>query len=200
MAGKSLHHAFLGVLTRDFSIFLDTAIGSLAGLDGPNKATYRDDLADEMMSPDSIPGTRPMRQNPGIQRRKHSTPGLLAAATENVISAEVLGYAIDNRSSLGGTSNTKEPGFTPLDEKFLLDLASNYPQGTLWSFEESGILFPAEDEASLESFDQRPGRKRASTRTRREAEAHLLRQHFPSVRQLLFVPLYDPNLGWSTAG
>jgi hypothetical protein len=188
------------VLTCAFSIFLDTAIGSLAGLDDSNKATDRNHLADEMISPDFMARTRPMWQNPGIQRRKHSTPGLLAAAAESVISAEVLGYAIDNRSSLGGNSNTKDLGFTPLDEKFLLDLASNYPQGTLWSFEESGILFPVEDEISLESLDQGPGRKSASTRSRREAEAHLLRQHFPGVRQLLFVPLYDLNLGRSTAG
>lgn len=112
----------------------------------------------------------------------------------------MLGYAIDSRSSLGRDSRDKDLGFTPLDEEFLLDLASTYPQGTLWSFEESGILFPVEDEPPLASFNHKRRRNRSSTRSRREAEAHLLREHFPGVRQLLFVPLYDLNLGRSTAG
>jgi hypothetical protein len=152
------------------------------------------------MSADSIANTRPMPKNNAIQRRKHSTPGLLTAATETIISAEVLGYAIDNRSSLGGHSGDRDLGFTPLDEQFLLDLASKYPQGTLWSFEEIGILFSAEEEPSLDILGQRPGRKGASIAFSREAEAHLLQQHFPDVRQLLFVPLHDLNLGRSTAG
>ena len=176
-------------------IFLDTAIGSLAGLDESQRASNPDQSPDR-----SVSNTNSMPQNASIQQRKHSTPGLLAATSQNVISAEVLGYAIENRSSLGSASNNKDLGFTPLDEQFLLDLASTYPQGTLWSFEETGVLFPVEDESSLESFDQRRGTKRSSTKYRRETEANLLRQHFPGVRQLLFVPLYDLNLGRSTAG
>jgi hypothetical protein len=188
------------MLIHASSIFLDTAIGSLAGLDDSDRASDPENPADETMSTDSTANTGPMPQNIGIQRRKHSTLGLLAAATQNLISAEVLGYAIDNRSSLGGNSSNKDLGLTPLDEKFLLELASTYPQGTLWSFEETGVLFPAEEEPSLDTFAQRHGRKRASTASRRQAEAHLLRQHFPGIRQLLFVPLYDLNLGRSTAG
>lgn len=188
------------MLTPVCSIFLDTAIGSLAGLDNSGRESDRDRLAGKRMSTDSVPNTRLWRQNPGIHRRKHSRPGLLAATTQNIISAEVLGYAIDTRSSLGSNSSDNDLGFTPLDEQFLLDLASTYPQGTLWSFEESGILFPVEDELPLESFNHRLERKQASTRSRREAEGRLLREHFPGVRQLLFVPLYDLNLGRSTAG
>lgn len=180
-------------------IFLDTAIGSLAGLDDLNKASGPHHLTGEM-STDSADETLPIPQDTGTPRRKHSTPGLLAAATQNLISAEVLGYAIDNRSSLGGISGGKDLGFTPLEEEFLLELASKYPQGTLWSFEETGILFPAYEDSSVDSLDQRNGRKSASTRSRRETEAHILRQHFPGVRQMLFVPLYDLNLGRSTAG
>lgn len=146
------------------------------------------------------PNVDSMPQNNDVQRKKHSMPGLLTAATPNTTSAEVLGYAIDNRLSSGGSSGHATFGFTPLDEKFLLDLASNYPQGTLWSFEESGILYPSEEVLPLHPFDQRPGNWRPSTTSCREAEARLLRQHFPGVRQLLFVPLYDLNLGRSTAG
>ena len=181
-------------------IFLDTAIGSLAGLDEFHGTSNVDQSTDEMMPAGLTAHTRSMPQNSTVQRRKHSTPGLLAAASQNIISAEVLGYAIDSRSSFGDALGDKDLGFTPLDEQFLLDLASNYPQGTLWSWEESGILFPGEEEHSLEAFDQRRGRKRASTRFRRDAEAHLLRKHFPGVRQLLFAPLYDLNLDRSTAG
>jgi hypothetical protein len=181
------------VLTHACSIFLDTAIGSLAGLDDLG-------LARERIFADSVSSTGPRRKNPRIHRRKHSTPGLLAATAQNIISTEVLGYAIDNRSSLGSNSSDKDLEVTPLDEEFLLDLASTYPQGTLWSFEESGILFPLVDEPPLESFNHNVGRKPPSTRSRREAEAQLLREHFPGVRQLLFVPLHDLNLGRSTAG
>ena len=181
-------------------IFLDTVIGSLAGLDNPHQPSHLDHLPDEMVSTEPFATIHPTPQNAGIQRRKHGTPGLLAAATENVISAEVLGYAIGNQSSLGDDSSNKDLGFTPLDGKFLLGLASTYPQGTLWSFEEGGVLFPTEEEPCLDSFGPRHGRKRAWTRSRREAEAQLLRKHFPGVRQLLFAPVYDLNLGRSTAG
>jgi signal transduction histidine kinase/CheY-like chemotaxis protein len=188
------------MLTHAFSVFLDTALGSLAGLDESNRASGLDQPGDETTSMNFTTNVDSMSQNNGVQRKKHSMPGLLAAATQNVIPAEVLGYAIDNRSSLEGSSVHAALGFTPLDEQFLLDLASNYPQGTLWSFEESGILYPAEEELPLHSFDQRPGEWQPSTTCCREAEARLLRKHFPGVRQLLFAPLYDLNLGRSTAG
>jgi signal transduction histidine kinase/CheY-like chemotaxis protein len=188
------------MLTHAFSVFLDTSLGSLAGLDESNRVSGLDQPGDETTSTNFAATIGSMPQNNSVQRKKHSMPGLLAAATQNITSAEVLGYAIDNRSSLGGSSGHAALGFTPLDEQFLLDLASNYPQGTLWSFEESGILYPAEEELPLHSFNQRPGEWRPSTTCCREAEARLLRKHFPGVRQLLFVPLYDLNLGRSTAG
>jgi signal transduction histidine kinase/CheY-like chemotaxis protein len=190
-AGKPFLHDYSAMLTHAFSVFLDTTLGSLAGLD---------QSGDDTTSMNFTANVSPMPQNNCVQRKKHSTPGLLAAATQSVISAEVLGYAIDNRSSLGDSSGHAALGFTPLDEQFLLDLASNYPQGTLWSFEESGILYPAEEELPLHSFDPRPRTWRPSTTCCREAEARRLLQHFPGVRQLLFVPLYDLNLGRSTAG
>jgi signal transduction histidine kinase/CheY-like chemotaxis protein len=193
-------HDYLAMLTHAFSVFLDTALGSLAGLDKPNKACSLDQSGENTTSMNFTANMGSMPQNNSVQRKKHSVPGLLAAATQNNTSAEVLGYAIDNRSSMGGSSDHAALGFTPLDEQFLLDLASNYPQGTLWSFEESGILYPAEEELPLHSFDQKLGNWRPPTTCCREAEARLLRQHFPGVRQLLFVPLYDLNLGRSTAG
>src|SRR5271170_1772395 len=199
-AGKHFCMIIRAMLTHAFSVFLDTALGSLAGLDEFNRASGLDQPGDETTSMNFTAGVGPTPQNNGVQRKKHRMSGLLAAATQNIISAEVLGYAIDNRSSLGGSSGPAALGFTPLDEQLLLDLASNYPQGTLWSFEESGILYPAEEELPLHSFDQRPREWRPPTTCCREAEARLLRKHFPGVRQLLFVPLYDLNLGRSTAG
>jgi signal transduction histidine kinase/CheY-like chemotaxis protein len=188
------------MLIHASSVFLDTALGSLAGLDESNRASGLDQSGDETTSINFAANVGSTLLNNSVQRKKHRMPGLLAAAAQNIISAEVLGYAIDNRSSLGGSSGHAALGFTPLDEQFLLDLASNYPQGTLWSFEESGILYPAEEEFPLHSFDQRSGEWRPPTTCCREAEARLLRIHFPGVRQLLFVPLYDLNLGRSTAG
>ena len=128
------------MLTHAFSVFLDTALGSLAGLDKSNRTHSLDQSGENTPSMNFTANVGSMPQNNDVQRKKHSMPGLLTAATPNTTSAEVLGYAIDNRLSLGGSSGHATFGFTPLDEKFLLDLASNYPQGTLWSFEESGIL------------------------------------------------------------
>jgi signal transduction histidine kinase/ActR/RegA family two-component response regulator len=199
-AGKQFLHDYLAMLTHAFSVFLDTALGSLAGLDKSNRASSLDQSGENTTPMNFAASVSSIPQSNSVQRKRHSVPGLLAAATQNIISAEVLGYAIDNRSFLGGSSDNAALGFTPLDEQFLLDLASNYPQGTLWSFEESGTLYPAEEELPLHSFDQKLGNWRPTTTCCREAEARLLREHFPGVRQLLFVPLYDLNLGRSTAG
>lgn len=189
------------MLTHSLSIFLDTAIGSLAGLDHSTRRSDLDHLAEEMMSTESTATPHRTQQRGVLQRRKHSTLGLLAATTtQNTISAEVLGYAIKGRSSWAGSPPDEDLGFTPLDEQFLLDLASTYPEGMLWSFEESGIMFPIEGGAPLESSNLRPRARRAPTRARREAEAELLREHFSGVRQLLFAPLHDLSLGWSSAG
>src|SRR4051794_28170461 len=99
------------MLTHASSVFLDTALGSLAGLDESNRASDLDQWGDGTTSINSTANVGSMPQNKSVHRKKHSMPGLLAAATQNTISAEVLGYAIDNRSSLGGSSGHTALGF-----------------------------------------------------------------------------------------
>lgn len=182
------------------SLFLDTAFGALAGLDGVAR-TDRSSSADDVLSASS-PKT-PTASFPDhltARGKKRITPGLLAAtANPEIPLGEVLGFCVGNRSSLAGDSIKEESGFTPMDEEFLLELVSMYPSGTLWTFEEMGTLFP-EQHNTPPLFKRPDGSRRIATRTRRQAEAHLLRQYFPGVRQLLFVPLFDNALGHLTAG
>lgn len=194
----------LTLLIMLYSIFLDTALGSLAGLDSLDRNDQVGRAGDER---DSVPSnaSTPIVANFADQSeqrpRKRSTPVLLASTDDRKASvAEVLGFAIDNISSLVPCSNITELGFSPLDEEFLLELAKRYPSGTLWSYQENGSLFPIEESPSA-NFNEHTGKKRRSLlRNRRQSEAALLRQYFPGVRQILFVPLFDSTLGRSTAG
>ena len=194
----------LSPLTIFHSLFLDTALGSLAGLDGLDPNDDLDRAVGGRASAHSnatTPLAAALVDHSVHRSRKRSIPGLLASTNgHSTSSAEILGFAIENISSLVAGTDKTELGFTPLDEEFLLELAKRYPSGTLWSFQENGSLFPIEESPSTNTNERTTTKRRLLVRNRRQSEAHLLRQYFPNVRQVLFVPLFDSTLGRSTAG
>lgn len=80
--------------------------------------------------------------------------------------------------------------FSPLPEDMLQHLLHRYPRGKIWTFDATGRLVEG-DGASAVGI--KPSRNR-----KRQAEADLLAQYFPNVRQLLLAPLWDPSTAeWS---
>lgn len=107
--------------------------------------------------------------------------------------APILGFSTGTASSHKGDVHTSGLSFSPLPEKALAILVKRYPRGKLWSFDVGILDSSSEDELSKYGSGTRknsglPEDRRAR---RREAEAKLLLAHFPGVRQLLFMPLWD---------
>jgi signal transduction histidine kinase len=115
--------------------------------------------------------------------------------------AEILAFAYEHSSSFNGDSPSTDKCFTPIDASLLNDLTKRYPNGTIWTFGEYGLLTPTDSTPSMQPFARRPSASGIKARKqRRESEAEALRHYFPFVRQLVFAPLFDAALERSTAG
>lgn len=120
---------------------------------------------------------------------------------------EILGFSTPNAASIHGDEHPGAHSFVPFDEKSLHGFLRRYPRGKLWTFDQDGCLSSSEEDIKV------PLEARATTRrqikrklVRTAAEATILLKHFPGVRQVLFVPLWDGsrsrwlscNFTWST--
>lgn len=120
---------------------------------------------------------------------------------------EILGFSTPNASSVFGDDYTQGHAFMRLDEKSLHGFLRRYPRGKLWTFDQDGCISSSEEDMTLPLQPQavNSGQIRRK-RARAAAEAAVLLRHFPGVRQLLFVPLWDAsrsrwmsgNFTWST--
>jgi hypothetical protein len=120
---------------------------------------------------------------------------------------EVLGFSTSTAASIHGDEYPEVHSFLQFDEKSLHGFLRRYPRGKLWTFDQDGCISSSEEDGkvSLEARDVTRGQMKRK-RTRAQAEAAVLLKHFPGVRQLLFVPLWDAsrsrwlsgNFTWST--
>ncbi|OBT74551.1 hypothetical protein VF21_07570 [Pseudogymnoascus sp. 05NY08] len=125
--------------------------------------------------------------------------------------AEILGFSTASASSIHGDTLPGAESFSAFDEKALHTILQRYPRGKIWSFDSDGPMSSSEEESlrpDAESLIQRSentqGRKSKSARNK--SDANFLSRHFPGVRQLLFVPLWDAGhsrwfsgcFAWST--
>jgi hypothetical protein len=120
---------------------------------------------------------------------------------------EILGFSTPGAASVHGDEYPGAHAFVPFDEKSLHGVLRRYPRGRLWTFDQDGCISSSEEDtkAPLEAQAAARGQIRRK-RARTMAEATLLLKHFPGVRQLLFVPLWDAsrsrwlscNFTWST--
>ncbi|KFZ24550.1 hypothetical protein V502_00966 [Pseudogymnoascus sp. VKM F-4520 (FW-2644)] len=145
-----------------------------------------------------------------------NSPGLLEGTFSRTLTesktAEILGFSTASASSIHGDRLPGAESFSALDEKALHTLLRRYPRGKIWSFDPDGAMSSSSEEESLrpdvESLIQHSentqGRKSKSARNK--SDANFLSRHFPGVRQLLFVPLWDAGrsrwfsgcFAWST--
>lgn len=123
------------------------------------------------------------------------------STASNGAPADILAFACENGSSLTGDGQVTGKHFTPVDASLLNNLTKRYPNGTMWTFGEAGLLTPTELSSPTPIFGKRSSGSGVKLRKQqREAEAEALRHYFPHARQLLFAPLFDAALERSTAG
>ncbi|RDL35459.1 ATPase of HSP90 chaperone topoisomerase II kinase [Venustampulla echinocandica] len=112
--------------------------------------------------------------------------------------AEILGFSTPAATSVHGDALPGPQLFKPFQEKALDSLLRRYPRGKLWTFDSDGGVTSSEEE---EEWLQRPAKhpvqpnkdvmRRKARTVRAKSDAKFLSKHFPGVRQLLFVPLWD---------
>ena len=119
----------------------------------------------------------------------------------NKVPAEILALAHETGSTLRGDGSDVCTIFTPPDAGLLRGLTKRYPNGTMWTFGQAGLITPTESFPSEHHWTRRLSTSGAKAwRQQREIEAETLRQYFPTARQLIFAPLFDAAMERSTAG
>jgi signal transduction histidine kinase len=119
---------------------------------------------------------------------------------------EVLGFSTARASSIHGDEYPGPHSFTPFPEKALHTLLSRYPRGKLWTFDSDGAVSSSSEEEIFETFRRDPTQralevqKQKKKSARAKSDAKFLLRHFPGVRQLLFVPLWDAGRSRWLAG
>lgn len=139
-------------------------------------------------------------ESKSTRRRSSSpvSPGLAASADPSDASREVeiLGFSTADASSLNDDGNPGHSSFIPFDEKSLHTLLRRYPRGKLWIFDTDGTV-PSSSEEDGESSKRSTAatakdiQKRKRRRARNKSDGKFVLRHFPGVRQLLFIPLWD---------
>jgi hypothetical protein len=187
------------------SVFFDTAIGFLTGLDSDSDSDHEAIDGDISSLEEKNDGHslepkakgKKQTQRPGLLVGE-SNQDYLLRGTQNY--AEVLGFAVEESSSLGGGKSDSMSAFKPLDERFLLKITQRYSQGKLWSFGDAGLISSSDEDATYESLNVNSSTNRKVKTRYLQSEASLLQTAFPGVRQLLFVPLFDATAGRFAAG
>ncbi|KAL0932802.1 sensor histidine kinase response [Colletotrichum truncatum] len=166
-------------LQADGALFLDASIGSYGGLvSGPRKAS---EVADNHFSSseDSL-SERPEDANDRWCKCFGRSP------------------AVDN--TLIGIDGP-QPGPSTLRERFLKKLLRRYPNGKVFSFDESGNWYSVDSEGDdtditpTEESEQatRPETRAAYSYFTRRNEAKTIVDMFPGARSVAVVPLWDPS-------
>ncbi|KAI9647135.1 hypothetical protein NHQ30_005137 [Ciborinia camelliae] len=109
---------------------------------------------------------------------------------------EILGFSTPEASSINGDAYPGAHSFLPFEEKSLHNFLRRYPRGKLWTFDSDGSISSASDDEILKLYHLPVGQCKPQARGRSkivkaEADGRFLSNHFPGVRQLLFVPLWD---------
>jgi hypothetical protein len=191
------------ILTEDRHM-RSLADSSHTGGDDPVSSSEQHSDGDVKVSP---PAFAPQSAWPELREATFSRK-----AGESVKTVEVLGFSTEEASSI---HNDPLPGpqvFTPFEQKALHTLLRLYPRGKLWTFDSDEAVSSSSDGETFsrsprDLFQRSKGirqRKLGSQKTK--SDAKFLAKHFPGVRQLLFVPLWDAGrshwlsacFAWST--
>lgn len=108
---------------------------------------------------------------------------------------DILGFSTPDAASIHGDVAPGLQYFRPLQEKALNSLLRRYPRGKLWTFDSEGEVSSSSEEDHRRSAKDplRLNKELMLKKRSSKANSHakFLARHFPGVRQLLFVPLWD---------
>lgn len=172
-----------------------------------------EDIASPVDASDSETTTRPRRRSSlTLPPVEESDPGegiFSRSSTDSTKPVELLGFSTSAGSSIHDDPYPGTHHFIPFSEKSLHSLIRRYPRGKLWTFDTDGFVSSSsEDDNRLSGAipNAREASRRRMRSDRIKADARFLQRHFPGVRQLLFVPLWDASrsrwlsgcFAWST--
>jgi hypothetical protein len=172
---------------------------------GDDQASVSEHHSDEEIKANHPTHTLP--DLPGLGEGMFSRTSGEAAKT-----VEILGFSTADASSIHSDSVPGPEIFTPFEEKALDTLLRRYPRGKLWTFDSDGAVSSSSDDERYkplprDAIQRHKDIRRRKVRTQKaKSDARFLARHFPSVRQLLFVPLWDAGrsrwlsgcFAWST--
>ncbi|TAQ84111.1 hypothetical protein B7494_g7570 [Chlorociboria aeruginascens] len=146
-----------------------------------------DEVKDPPTSPELSPTTK-ASHSPQEASFSHS-------ANKSSKPVEILGFSTPEASSIHGDEQPGTHSFIPFDEKSLNTLLRRYPRGKLWTFDSDGTVSSSDEENLMHrgtptQYDKEISR-RILRNSRNESTGKFILRHFPGVRQLLFVPLWD---------
>jgi hypothetical protein len=123
------------------------------------------------------------------------------SATDSRKAVEVLGFSTSTSASIHGDEypipGHESQSFKPFHQKALHTLLRRYPRGKLWTLDSDVEITSSEEEPEFASNQDDPEQhlkdieRRHVRKARARSDARFLARHFPGVRQLLFVPLWD---------
>ncbi|KAL3424135.1 hsp90-like protein [Phlyctema vagabunda] len=163
------------------------------------------DARETPLSPTSKPSQPSTSPREGLYSRN--------AADNPAKEVEILGFSTAAASSIHGDEYPESHSFVPFDEKSMHTLLRRFPRGKLWTFDTDGAVSSSSEEEEYRPFRKqdhlqrnRDASRRQKGRLRNQMDAIFLLKHFPGVRQLLFVPLWDASrsrwlsgcFAWST--
>jgi hypothetical protein len=196
------------------SVFYDAQSGF--GNDyGPDttaeNATNPEDFSSEESRSSSDSTQAEMKGYTKSQRQTHLSPNSRSgmfhrASVSSDKSVEILGFSTPAASSVHGDDYPGGYSFTQFEEKSLHSFLRRYPRGKLWTFDQDGCISSSDDDVVKPLQRINTGDQNKRKHTRSDAEATVLLKHFPGVRQIIFVPLWDSsrsrwlcaNFTWST--
>jgi hypothetical protein len=159
-----------------------------SGDDQPSSGEQISDEETKINSPTSPAQSSPPGLGEGMFSRSTKDSGK---------TVEILGFSTADASSIHGDALPGPESFTPFEETSLHTLLRRYSRGKLWTFDSDGaVSSSSEDETykrSNRDLDQRrnESHRRKVRSQKAKSDARFLAKHFPGVRQLLFVPLWD---------
>jgi hypothetical protein len=178
-----------------------------------NALLREDDLedspADSQLSSDELQGSSEFHFEEGefkptpppLSPRRYS-PGLGEGAfsrttADSKKTVEILGFSTPEASSINGDTSPGTHSFNPFEEKSLHALLRRYPRGKLWTFDSDGAVSSSSEDDTFKLLAKDPIQREKDMRrvrvrsAKNKSDAKFLSRHFPGVRHLLLVPLWD---------
>ncbi|KAH9878864.1 hypothetical protein J1614_002299 [Plenodomus biglobosus] len=176
-------------------VFLDT----VASLGGPPYSAGDTDKSETSSGSDSDldESARSFQHLPNEDpspSRTHSPTR--SSRASNSMSTEVLAHAYYNAPK-SQTQKLDIRPFKPLSPDYLSRLIKRHPRGKLFTLDKEGLMVSSSEDDTENSVSSQ--NEKGHLVAKGHSEARILRTHFATARQIIFLPLWDPTTSRSSA-